>query len=73
MARSLAGEWLRVVTGRRQLCLPAGLRRLMEADLAGLAALQPCVCWCSRVNGVGAKVRSGGRRNRLVPVAIQLE
>lgn len=52
MAGDLAGEWLCMVMGRRQLCLQACLYRLMEVDLAGLVALQPWLCWCSCVNRV---------------------
>ena len=53
MAGHLAGEQLRVVMGRRQLCLQACcLCGFMEADLAGLVALQPWLCWCSRVDRV---------------------
>lgn len=52
MARDLAGEWLLMIMGRRQLCLQACLCRLMEADLPGLVALQPWLCRCSCVNRV---------------------
>ena len=52
VAGGLAGEWLHVVTGRRQLRLQACLSRLMEGGLAGLVALQPWSCWCSCVHGV---------------------
>lgn len=51
VAGDLAGEWLRVVTGRRQLCLQPRLCGLMEVGWAGL--------WLCSSGCAGAAVSMG--------------